>query len=75
MNHFDYRDGVLHAEGVNLPELADAVEKQDFVRVKGRSGVCVIVREETLEQMKRQIVEEELDRSFFEFEDETALDS
>jgi diaminopimelate decarboxylase len=25
MNHFDYRDGVLHAEGVNLSELADAV--------------------------------------------------
>jgi hypothetical protein len=57
------------------PEQADAVERQDFVRVKGRCGVCVIVREETLEQMKRQIVEEELDRSFFEFEDETALDS
>ena len=25
MNHFDYRDGVLHAEAVNLIELADAV--------------------------------------------------
>ena len=25
MNHFDYRDGVLHAEAVNLSELADAV--------------------------------------------------
>jgi len=25
MNHFDYRDGVLHAEGVNLSDLADAV--------------------------------------------------
>src|SRR6267378_298295 len=25
MNHFDYRNGVLHAEGVNLIELADAV--------------------------------------------------
>ena len=25
MNHFDYRNGVLHAEAVNLTELADAV--------------------------------------------------
>src|SRR6266853_4804082 len=25
MNHFDYRDGVLHAEAVNLSDLADAV--------------------------------------------------
>ena len=25
MNHFDYRDGVLHAEAVNLAELADRV--------------------------------------------------
>src|SRR3979411_615864 len=25
MNHFDYRDGVLHAEAVNLIDLADAV--------------------------------------------------
>ncbi len=25
MNHFDYRDGVLHAEGVNLSDLAAAV--------------------------------------------------
>ena len=25
MNHFDYRNGVLHAEAVNLIELADAV--------------------------------------------------
>jgi diaminopimelate decarboxylase len=25
MNHFEYRDGVLHAEAVNLSELADAV--------------------------------------------------
>src|SRR3979411_1476593 len=25
MNHFDYRNGVLHAEAVNLMELADAV--------------------------------------------------
>src|SRR3984957_10153211 len=25
MNHFDYRNGVLHAEGVNLIELAEAV--------------------------------------------------
>src|SRR3982074_3345373 len=25
MNHFGYRDGVLHAEAVNLSELADAV--------------------------------------------------
>src|SRR3989442_5225323 len=25
MNHFDYRDGVLHAEAVNLAKLADAV--------------------------------------------------
>jgi diaminopimelate decarboxylase len=25
MNHFDYRDGVLHAEAVNLSELADRV--------------------------------------------------
>ena len=25
MNHFDYRNGVLHAEGVNLSELADRV--------------------------------------------------
>ena len=25
MNHFDYRNGVLHAEAVNLSELADAV--------------------------------------------------
>src|SRR4051812_5829425 len=25
MNHFDYRDGVLHAEAVSLSELADAV--------------------------------------------------
>src|ERR1700759_1794853 len=25
MHHFDYRSGVLHAEGVNLVQLADAV--------------------------------------------------
>jgi len=25
MNHFDYRNGVLHAEAVNLIEMADAV--------------------------------------------------
>src|ERR1700761_4743842 len=25
MNHFDYRDGVLHAEAVNLSRLAEAV--------------------------------------------------
>jgi diaminopimelate decarboxylase len=25
MNHFDYRDGVLHAEGVPLPRIAEAV--------------------------------------------------
>ena len=25
MNHFDYRNGVLHAEAVNLIELAEAV--------------------------------------------------
>src|ERR1700729_310492 len=25
MNHFDYRDGVLHAEAVSLVQLADAV--------------------------------------------------
>jgi diaminopimelate decarboxylase len=25
MRHFDYRDGVLHAEGVSIPALADAV--------------------------------------------------
>ena len=25
MNHFDYRNGVLHAEAVSLVELADAV--------------------------------------------------
>src|SRR6266498_5394276 len=25
MNHFDYRNGVLHAEAVNLSEIADAV--------------------------------------------------
>ena len=25
MNHFDYRNGVLHAEAVNLIDLADAV--------------------------------------------------
>src|SRR5258705_2423261 len=25
MNHFDYRNGVLHAEAVNLSELADAI--------------------------------------------------
>ena len=25
MNHFDYRNGVLHAEGVNLVDIADAV--------------------------------------------------
>src|ERR1700709_2300915 len=25
MNHFDYRDGVLHAEAVNLSDLADRV--------------------------------------------------
>jgi diaminopimelate decarboxylase len=25
MNHFDYRNGVLHAEAVNLSELAEAV--------------------------------------------------
>ncbi|MBL8583078.1 MAG: diaminopimelate decarboxylase, partial [Rhizobiaceae bacterium] len=25
MNHFDYRDGILHAEGVPLPEIAAAV--------------------------------------------------
>ena len=25
MNHFDYRNGVLHAEAVNLSDLADAV--------------------------------------------------
>lgn len=25
MNHFEYRDGVLHAEGVSLPAIADAI--------------------------------------------------
>lgn len=25
MNHFDYRDGVLYAEGVPVPEIARAV--------------------------------------------------
>jgi diaminopimelate decarboxylase len=25
MRHFDYRDGVLHAEAVNLSAVADAV--------------------------------------------------
>ena len=25
MNHFDYRNGVLHAEGVNLVDIAEAV--------------------------------------------------
>ena len=25
MDHFEYRDGVLHAEGVNLVELADTI--------------------------------------------------
>ena len=25
MNHFDYKDGVLHAEGVSIPEIAKAV--------------------------------------------------
>ena len=25
MNHFEYRNGVLHAEAVNLVDLADAV--------------------------------------------------
>src|SRR3982751_1771575 len=25
MNHFDYRNGVLHAEAVNLSDIADAV--------------------------------------------------
>ena len=25
MNHFDYRDGILHAENVSLPEIAAAV--------------------------------------------------
>lgn len=25
MNHFEYRDGILHAENVSLPEIADAV--------------------------------------------------
>jgi diaminopimelate decarboxylase len=34
MNHFDYRDGVLHAEDVNLSELADAV---------GQLGVCASI--------------------------------
>ena len=26
MHHFDYKDGVLHAEGVALQELAKSVE-------------------------------------------------
>ena len=25
MNHFDYKDGVLHAEGVSIPDIAKAV--------------------------------------------------
>ena len=25
MHHFEYRDGVLHAEGVSVAEMADAV--------------------------------------------------
>jgi hypothetical protein len=40
----DFMDRMLDL----TPEQADAVERQDFVRVKGRCGVCVIVREETL---------------------------
>jgi len=31
MNHFDYRNGVLHAEAVNLIELSTVV---------GTSGIC-----------------------------------
>jgi diaminopimelate decarboxylase len=31
MHHFDYRDGVLHAEGVNLQELADEVGTPFYV--------------------------------------------
>jgi hypothetical protein len=58
------------------PELDEAVEKQDPVRVKRvKGGYCFIIREETLERMKQGLIEEELDRSFFEFEDETPLDS
>ena len=31
MNHFDYRDGVLHAEGVPIPEIAKAVGTPFYV--------------------------------------------
>jgi hypothetical protein len=55
------------------PELADAIEKQDLVPVRGRSGICFIIRGETLERIKRQLVEEESDRSFYESEGEIPL--
>ncbi len=31
MHHFDYRGGILHAEGVALPKIADAVETPFYV--------------------------------------------
>jgi len=30
MNHFDYRNGVLHAEAVNLIELAEAAARRSI---------------------------------------------
>ena len=31
MNHFEYRNGVLHAENVSLPEIAQAVGTPFYV--------------------------------------------
>lgn len=59
------------------PELDDAVEKEDLVRVKrrGGSGFVFIVREETMEEFRRQMtIEGESDRSFYESEGEIPLE-
>lgn len=57
------------------PDLARAAEQEEPVRVQGSSGIFVIIREETLERMRRQLVEEESDRSFFESDGELPLES
>ena len=37
MNHFEYRDGVLYAEGVAIPEIARSVGTPFFTSVQSEA--------------------------------------
>ena len=41
MNHFDYRNGVLHAEAVNLIDLAQAVGTPFYCYSTGHPGAAL----------------------------------